>query len=87
MNREDDIANAPENPTPGIIFNHIDGPDVYAGVPKDYNGNNCNSVNFLKVLQGEQVQKDEITFGIFTANNKCHGQFRLRLRILDIALN
>ena len=69
LNREDDIANAPENPTPGIIFNHIDGPDVYAGVPKDYTGNNCNSVNFLKVLQGEQVKIHEIIFCIFTANN------------------
>jgi len=24
------------NPTPGVIINHPDGPDVYKGVPKDY---------------------------------------------------
>ena len=30
----DDIANSPANPTPGVIINHPDGDDVYAGVPK-----------------------------------------------------
>lgn len=30
----DDIANDPENPTPGIIINKPDGPNVYKGVPK-----------------------------------------------------
>lgn len=30
----DDIAHNSENPTPGIIINKPNGPDVYAGVPK-----------------------------------------------------
>ena len=34
----DDIANSEENPIPGKIFNRPHGPDVYAGVPKDYTG-------------------------------------------------
>ena len=34
----DDIANSKENPFPGKIFNRPNGPDVYAGVPKDYTG-------------------------------------------------
>lgn len=32
----DDIANDPENPTPGIVINKPNGKDVYHGVPKDY---------------------------------------------------
>ena len=53
--REDDIADYDWNPTPGVIINHPDGPDVYHDVPKDYTGRNVNSVNFLKVLQGEEM--------------------------------
>lgn len=30
----DDIANNELNPRPGIIINHPQGQDVYAGVPK-----------------------------------------------------
>jgi glycosylphosphatidylinositol transamidase (GPIT) subunit GPI8 len=30
----DDIAHSPENPRPGVIINHPQGGDVYAGVPK-----------------------------------------------------
>lgn len=52
---EDDIAGDSYNPTPGVIWNHPGGPDVYHGVPKDYTGRNVNSVNFLKVLKGEQM--------------------------------
>lgn len=32
----DDIAMHDMNPRPGIIINHPDGDDVYAGVPKVY---------------------------------------------------
>jgi hypothetical protein len=53
--RQDDIAGDSFNPTPGAIWNHPDGPDVYQGVPKDYTGYDVNSVNFLKVLQGEDM--------------------------------
>jgi legumain len=30
----DDIATSPLNPRPGVIINHPQGEDVYAGVPK-----------------------------------------------------
>lgn len=30
----DDIANSEDNPRPGIVINHPEGEDVYAGVPK-----------------------------------------------------
>lgn len=33
----DDIANNPDNPRPGVIINHPNGGDVYAGVPKVVN--------------------------------------------------
>jgi glycosylphosphatidylinositol transamidase (GPIT) subunit GPI8 len=33
----DDIANHRENPRPGVIINHPQGGDVYAGVPKVIN--------------------------------------------------
>jgi len=52
---EDDIAGDSYNPTRGVIWNHPNGPDVYHGVPKDYTGREVNSVNFLKVLQGEDM--------------------------------
>merc|ERR1719454_1960035 len=48
----DDIANSPENPTPGKLINHPDGDDVYAGVPKDYTGNDITPQNFLEILKG-----------------------------------
>ncbi|XP_050686885.1 legumain-like [Eriocheir sinensis] len=49
----DDIANNRDNPTPGVITNRPDGPDVYGGVPKDYTGKDVTPENFLKVLQGD----------------------------------
>jgi len=48
----DDIASNPENPMPGKVFNRPDGPDVYAGVPIDYKGENVNAETFLAVLEG-----------------------------------
>ncbi|KAI4302116.1 hypothetical protein MLD38_037902 [Melastoma candidum] len=52
----DDIANHPENPTPGIIINKPDGPDVYQGVPKDYTGNATTKENLYAVLLGNKKQ-------------------------------
>ncbi|XP_062037155.1 legumain [Lepus europaeus] len=49
----DDIANAKDNPTPGIVINRPNGTDVYQGVPKDYTGENVTSENFLAVLRGD----------------------------------
>lgn len=51
----DDIANNPENPHKGKLFNKPGGEDVYAGVCVDYRGQQVNSANFLAVLAGDQV--------------------------------
>jgi len=51
----DDIANSPSNPVQGKIFNTINGPDVYAGVPKDYVGRDVTPANFLKILAGQDM--------------------------------
>jgi len=48
----DDIANSTENPTKGIIINHPNGNDVYAGVKIDYVGDDVNPKNFLNVITG-----------------------------------
>uniref|UniRef100_A0ACD5ZAB0 Uncharacterized protein n=1 Tax=Avena sativa TaxID=4498 RepID=A0ACD5ZAB0_AVESA len=50
----DDIANNTANPKPGVIINHPNGSDVYAGVPKDYTGADVNVNNFLAVLLGNK---------------------------------
>ncbi|CAL9193441.1 unnamed protein product [Musa hybrid cultivar] len=51
----DDIAKHVENPRPGIIINHPEGGDVYAGVPKDYVGDDVNVNNFFAVLLGNRT--------------------------------
>ena len=48
----DDIAYNSQNPKPGKVYNVDNGPDVYAGVPKDYKGNAVTATNFYNVLQG-----------------------------------
>ncbi|KAJ0964590.1 hypothetical protein J5N97_025728 [Dioscorea zingiberensis] len=50
----DDIAYSEDNPRPGIIINHPMGEDVYAGVPKDYVGDNVTVDNFFAVLLGNK---------------------------------
>jgi legumain len=47
-----DVVNAKENPFPGQLFNKPDGEDVYAGCKIDYEGESCNSHNFVNVLKG-----------------------------------
>ncbi|XP_004681662.1 PREDICTED: legumain isoform X2 [Condylura cristata] len=49
----DDIANSEDNPTPGVVINRPNGSDVYAGVPKDYTGEDVTPQNFLAVLRGD----------------------------------
>ncbi|VAI47479.1 unnamed protein product [Triticum turgidum subsp. durum] len=51
----DDIANNPLNPRPGVIINHPEGEDVYAGVPKDYTGEAVTAKNFYAVLLGNKT--------------------------------
>ncbi|MQM01040.1 hypothetical protein Taro_033788, partial [Colocasia esculenta] len=50
----DDIAHHEYNPRPGVIINHPKGGDVYAGVPKDYVGDDVNVKNFFAVLLGNK---------------------------------
>lgn len=48
----DDIANNPENPFPGKLYNKPNGEDVYAGCNIDYTGASVNPTNFLNILKG-----------------------------------
>ena len=48
----DDVANDPENPFPGKLFNKPNGEDVYAGCNIDYKGAAVNPTNFLNILKG-----------------------------------
>ncbi|KAE8717225.1 Vacuolar-processing enzyme [Hibiscus syriacus] len=50
----DDIAMHHLNPRPGVIINHPQGPDVYAGVPKDYTGEHVTAANLYAVLLGNR---------------------------------
>ncbi|CAG2118493.1 unnamed protein product, partial [Medioppia subpectinata] len=58
----DDIANAKQNPMPGVVINRPNGPDVYKGVPKDYVGEDVNPSNFLSVLRGDSVFAHLVAF-------------------------
>jgi len=51
----DDIAYNEENPRPGVIINQPQGGDVYAGVPKDYTGDEITVDNFFAVLLGDKA--------------------------------
>ncbi|CAL1401359.1 unnamed protein product [Linum trigynum] len=51
----DDIANNELNPRPGTIINHPQGDDVYAGVPKDYTGENVTAENLYAVIMGDKA--------------------------------
>lgn len=51
----DDIANSALNPRQGVIINHPEGEDVYAGVPKDYTGDQVTTKNFYAVLLGNKT--------------------------------
>jgi len=51
----DDVANDPENPFPGKIFNKPNGEDVYAGCNIDYKGDDVTPANFLSILKGDHA--------------------------------
>ncbi|CAL4886420.1 unnamed protein product [Urochloa decumbens] len=51
----DDVANSVLNPRRGVIINHPEGEDVYAGVPKDYTGDQVTAKNFYAVLLGDKA--------------------------------
>ncbi|KAL9242885.1 hypothetical protein vseg_016843 [Gypsophila vaccaria] len=50
----DDIADNELNPRRGTIINSPNGEDVYAGVPKDYTGEQVTAKNFYAVLLGDK---------------------------------
>ncbi|KAF5729879.1 vacuolar-processing enzyme [Tripterygium wilfordii] len=50
----DDIAKHELNPRPGVIINHPEGEDVYAGVPKDYTGESVTAANLYAVILGDK---------------------------------
>ncbi|XP_057524192.1 vacuolar-processing enzyme-like [Amaranthus tricolor] len=50
----DDIAFSYENPRPGVIINNPHGEDVYAGVPKDYTGEDVTVNNFFAAILGDK---------------------------------
>ncbi|KAI6192070.1 Legumain [Aphelenchoides bicaudatus] len=49
----DDIANNPENPLPGKIFNAPRSKEVYQGVKIDYKGDDVNVNNVMAILKGD----------------------------------
>jgi legumain len=56
----DDIANNPQNPSKGKLFNKptpkgTPGVDVYGGCQKDYTGNDVTADNFINILTGNQA--------------------------------
>jgi len=59
----DDIANNAQNPVKGQIINHVNGSDVYRGVPKDYVGKDVTVENFLNILTGNQAAMKGIGSG------------------------
>ncbi|XP_059639209.1 legumain [Cornus florida] len=50
----DDIATHEFNPRRGVMINHPQGHDVYAGVPKDYTGKDVTAENLYAVLLGNR---------------------------------
>jgi legumain len=49
----DDVANNPDNPFNGQLFNAPNGPDVYAGCKIDYKGADVTPDTFIAVLKGD----------------------------------
>ncbi|TPP61341.1 Legumain [Fasciola gigantica] len=54
----DDVANDPQNPFPGKIFNDYKHIDVYKGVEIDYRGEDVTPDNFIRVLKGDRKLKE-----------------------------
>ncbi|AQK96094.1 senescence enhanced2a [Zea mays] len=74
----DDIAHSPENPRPGVIINHPQGGDVYAGVPKVFYLEACESGSIFEGLLPNDINvyattasnADESSWGTY-----CPGEF------------
>jgi legumain len=64
----DDVADSPENPYPGKLFNKptaagTPGVDVYATCQKDYTGSDVTAANFMSVLKGDAAAMQGIGSG------------------------
>jgi len=64
----DDIANDPDNPYPGKLFNKptlqgVPGVDVYENCQKDYTGNDVTAANFMNILTGNAAAMKGIGTG------------------------
>jgi legumain len=71
---EDDIANSPENPFPGQLFNKptdssTPGVDVYAGCNIDYSGMDVTPENFVNVLTGQSQAMQGVGSGKVLKSN------------------
>ncbi|VDP87459.1 unnamed protein product [Echinostoma caproni] len=53
----DDVANCPDNPFPGKLFNDYEHHDVYHDVVVDYRGEDVTPENFIGVLLGDAKLK------------------------------
>ena len=56
----DDVAKSFFNTRKGALYNEPGGPDVYAGVPKDYTKRSITPKNFLAVLSGDREAMQEV---------------------------
>jgi len=59
----DDIAESPDNPTPGVIINEPNGTNVYEGIQKDYTGDDLTPKNFYNILSGKEKKMKGIGTG------------------------
>lgn len=64
----DDVANDPENPFPGQLFNKPTkrgdaGVDVYHGCRKDYTGKTVTAANFINVITGNAAAMKNVGSG------------------------
>lgn len=50
----DDIADAPENPEPGVVRHAVDGPDLYEDVEVDYELASVRAPDILDILAGKR---------------------------------
>ena len=69
----DDIANNPENPYPGQIFNKptavgTPGVDVYAGCKIDYSGASVTPATFEAVLKGNKAEEGALQTKLLEMN-------------------
>nr|CDJ26729.1 legumain-like cysteine peptidase protein [Tityus serrulatus] len=58
-----DIAYNEQNPNPGVVINHINGSNVYKGVPLDYTKDDVKPSNFFNVLWGNATAMKNVGSG------------------------